>query len=56
VSALREVNASNTDDIMRADALCETMLGKLREMRAIRSDRVAEAFSRRDWCTGARAL
>ena len=56
MSALREVNASNTDDITRADALCETMLGKLHEMRAIRSDRVAEAFSRRGSCAGARAL
>jgi protein-L-isoaspartate(D-aspartate) O-methyltransferase len=44
VSPLRETTVSNTDRTTHADALRETMIGKLREMGAIRSDRVAEVF------------
>jgi protein-L-isoaspartate(D-aspartate) O-methyltransferase len=36
--------ASNSDETTHADTLREAMIGELREMRAIRSDRVAEAF------------
>jgi protein-L-isoaspartate(D-aspartate) O-methyltransferase len=38
------MNASNTEEITHTDALRETMLSKLREMGAIRGDRVADAF------------
>ncbi len=44
MSTLREMNASNTDETTHADTLRETMVGELREMGTIRSDRVAEAF------------
>ncbi|MGH4000823.1 MAG: methyltransferase, FxLD system, partial [Pseudonocardiaceae bacterium] len=44
MSTLRETTASKTDQITHADALRETMIGELREMGAIRSDRVAEVF------------
>jgi hypothetical protein len=38
------MNASNTDETTHADTLREAMISKLREMGAIRSDRVADAF------------
>jgi hypothetical protein len=38
------MNASNTEEITHTDTLRETMLSKLREVGAIRSDRVADAF------------
>ena len=44
MSTLQEVNAANTDESPQADALREMMIGKLWEMGAIRSDRVAEVF------------
>ena len=44
MNTLRETTASSTAQITHADALRETMIGELREMGAIRSDRVAEVF------------
>lgn len=38
------MSADNTEETTHADALRETMIGELREMGAIRSDRVAEVF------------
>jgi protein-L-isoaspartate(D-aspartate) O-methyltransferase len=38
------MNANNTDETTHADTLREAMISKLREMGAIRSDRVADAF------------
>ncbi|MGH3866186.1 MAG: methyltransferase, FxLD system [Pseudonocardiaceae bacterium] len=38
------MNVSSTDETTHADVLCETMIGELRVMGAIRSDRVAEVF------------
>ncbi|MGH4012804.1 MAG: methyltransferase, FxLD system, partial [Pseudonocardiaceae bacterium] len=43
MSTLRDTSTS-TDETTHADALRETMIGELREMGAIRSDRVAEVF------------
>ena len=37
-------NAGDTDETTHADALREAMIGELREMGTIRSDRVTEAF------------
>ncbi|MGH3797486.1 MAG: methyltransferase, FxLD system [Pseudonocardiaceae bacterium] len=38
------MNASNTDETTPSDALREAMVGELREMKTIRSDRIADAF------------
>jgi len=37
-------DAPDSDESVHVDALCEAMIGELREMGAIRSDRVAEVF------------
>ncbi|MGH3866811.1 MAG: methyltransferase, FxLD system [Pseudonocardiaceae bacterium] len=44
MSTLRNTNVSTADEATQADALREAMIADLREMRAIRSDRVDEAF------------
>jgi Protein-L-isoaspartate(D-aspartate) O-methyltransferase (PCMT) len=38
------MKASDTDETTHADTLREMMISKLREMGAIRSDRIADAF------------
>lgn len=44
MSTLREVTVSTAEETARADALREAMIAELRELTAIRSDRVADAF------------
>ncbi|MBB5155952.1 methyltransferase, FxLD system [Saccharopolyspora phatthalungensis] len=44
MNSLREMKADSASDASRAEALREEMIGKLWEMGAIRSDRVAEVF------------
>ncbi len=44
MSTLRDTNVSTADEAAQADALREAMIAELRELKAIRSDRVADAF------------
>ena len=44
MSTLRETTASSAEQAVRVEVLREAMIGELREMGAIRSDRVAEVF------------
>ncbi len=44
MSSLRDTNVSTADEATQADALREAMIAELREMTAIRSDQVADAF------------
>lgn len=44
MSTLRDTNVSTDDEATRADGLREAMIAELREMTAIRSDQVADAF------------
>ena len=40
----RDTNIGTADETTQAEALCTAMVAKLREMKVIRSDRVADAF------------
>lgn len=44
VTTLRDPNVSTADETTQVDALCEAMINELRELKAICSDRVADAF------------
>ncbi len=44
MSTLRDTNVSAADEAAQADVLREAMIAELRELEAIRSDRVADAF------------
>ena len=44
MGTIRETNVSTADEKTQADTLREAMVGELRELRAIRSDRVVEVF------------
>ncbi len=44
MSTLRDTNVSTADEAAQADALREAMIAELGELKAIRSDRVADAF------------
>ncbi|MGH4018514.1 MAG: methyltransferase, FxLD system [Pseudonocardiaceae bacterium] len=44
MSTLRDTNVSTADEATQVDALREAMIAELREMTAIHSDRVADAF------------